>query len=38
MEENHVLPFRVGYKYDEVKLEQIDLPMILNLDEMLVRI
>lgn len=38
MDENRVMPLRVGYKYDEIKLEEIDLPTILNLDEMLVKI
>lgn len=38
MEENQIHPFRVGYKYDEIKLEEIDLPTILNLDELLYKI
>lgn len=38
MEEGHVQPFRVGYKYDDIKLEEIELPAVLNLDDMLHKI
>lgn len=38
MEEGHVQPFHVSYKYDAIKLEEIDVPEALNLGEMLQKI
>lgn len=37
MEEDFVHPLMVVYKYDETKLEDIELPSILNLDSILTR-
>lgn len=38
MDEKLVHPLKVVYKYDEIKLEEIELPPILNLDELLTKI
>lgn len=38
MDEGQLYPFRVSYKYDEIKLEDIELPTILNLDDQLYKI
>lgn len=38
MDEKFVHPLKVVYKYDEIKLEEIHLPSILNLDELLTKI
>lgn len=38
MEEGHVQPFRVSYKYDDIKLEAIELPEALNLGDLLHKI
>lgn len=38
MDENFVNPVKVVYKYDETKLEEIELPTILNLDTLLTKI
>lgn len=38
MEENFVHPLKVVYKYDDIKLEEIELPAILKLDELLTKI
>ncbi|XP_037046669.1 unconventional myosin-Va-like isoform X1 [Bradysia coprophila] len=38
MEENFVHPLKVIYKYDSIKLEEIELPTILNLDDLLIKI
>lgn len=37
MEEGFVHPLKVVYKYEETKLEEIELPSILNLDSILTR-
>lgn len=38
MEEDFVHPLKVVYKYDDTKLEEIELPPILNLDTILTKI
>lgn len=38
MDENFVHPLKVVYKYDDIKLEEIDLPQILKLDDFLIKI
>lgn len=38
MDENYLHPLKVVYKYDETKLEEIELPSILNLDTLLTKI
>lgn len=38
MDENLVHPFKVVYKYSDIKLEDIELPDILNLDKLLTKI
>lgn len=38
MDENYVNPLKVVYKYDETKLEDIELPSILMLDAFLTKI
>lgn len=38
MDEGQVAPLKVVYKYDETKLEEIELPSILNLDTLLTKI
>lgn len=38
MDEAFVHPLKVIYKYDKTRLEEIDLPEILNLDSILTRI
>ncbi|XP_037956283.1 unconventional myosin-Va isoform X2 [Teleopsis dalmanni] len=38
MDQKFIHPFKVVFKYSDVKLEEIDLPKHLNLDELLVKI
>lgn len=38
MDEAFVHPLKVIYKYDKTRLEEIELPQILNLDSILTRI
>lgn len=38
MDEAFVHPLKVVYKYDQTRLEEIDLPQILNLNQILTKI
>lgn len=38
MDEAFVHPLKVVYKYDDTRLEEIDLPQILNLNQILTKI
>lgn len=38
MDENFIIPFKAVYKYSDIKLEEIEIPEILNLDKLLIKI
>lgn len=38
MDENYIEPLRVVFKHSEIKLEDIEIPQILNMEELLIKI
>lgn len=38
MDENHINPFRVIFTYNDIKLEDIEIPEVLKIDDLITKI